>query len=42
MESGRHVKEDEEAAEKFWKKLERERAHLGEQCMGDDVEREAE
>jgi len=35
-------KEDEEAAEKLGKELERERAHLGEECTGDDVEREAE
>jgi len=34
--------EDEEAAEKLWRELERERAHLGEECTGDDVEREAE
>jgi len=32
---------DEEAAEKLWKELERDRAHLGGECMGDDVEREA-
>jgi hypothetical protein len=35
-------KEDEEAAEKLWRELERERAHLGEECTGNDVEREAE
>jgi hypothetical protein len=35
-------KEDKEAAEKLWKKLERDRAHLGKKCMGDDVEQEAE
>jgi len=35
-------KEDEEAAEKLWRELESERAHLGEECTGDDVEREAE
>jgi len=35
-------KEDEEAEEKLWRELERERAHLGEECTGDDVEREAE
>ena len=35
-------KEDEEAAEKLWRELERERAHLDEECTGDDVEREAE
>jgi hypothetical protein len=35
-------KADEEAAEKLWKDLERDRAHLGEECTGDDVEREAE
>jgi hypothetical protein len=34
--------EDEEAAEKLCQELERDRAHLGEECMGDDVEREAE
>jgi len=34
--------EDEDAAEQLWKELERERAQLGEECMGDDVEREAE
>ena len=34
-------KQDEEAAEKVWKELERERAHLGEECTGDNVEREA-
>jgi len=34
--------EDKEAAEKLLKELERDRAHLGEECMGDDVEREAE
>jgi len=34
--------EDQEAAEKLWKELERERAQLGEECMGDDVERKAE
>jgi len=36
------AKVDEEAAETLWRELERERAHLGEECMGDDVEREAE
>jgi hypothetical protein len=35
-------KEDEEAAEKLWRELESERAHQGEECTGDDVEREAE
>jgi len=35
-------KEDKEAAEKLGMELERERAHLGEECTGDDVEREAE
>jgi len=35
-------KEDKEAAEKVWRELERERAHLGEECTGGDVEREAE
>jgi hypothetical protein len=34
-------KEDEEEAEKLWKELERDRAHLGEECTGDDVEQEA-
>jgi hypothetical protein len=34
-------KEDQDAAEKLWRELERERAHLGEECTGDDVEREA-
>jgi hypothetical protein len=34
--------EDQEAAEKLWWELERERAHLGEECREDDVEREAE
>jgi len=33
-------RQDEEAAEELWKKLKRERAHLGEECTGDDVERE--
>jgi len=27
-------KEDEEAAEKLWKELEGQRAHLDEECMG--------
>jgi len=35
------TKEDQQAAEKLWKELERERAHLGKECTGDDVEREA-
>jgi hypothetical protein len=35
-------KEDQESAEKLWRELERERAHLGEECTGDDVEQEAE
>jgi len=35
-------KEDEEAAEKLWKALERDRAQLGEECTGDNVERDAE
>jgi hypothetical protein len=35
-------KQDEEAAEKLWRELERERAHLDEECRGDDVVREAE
>jgi hypothetical protein len=30
-------KEHEEAAETLWKQLERDIAHLGEECMGDDV-----
>jgi len=34
-------KEDEEAGEKLWNELERERAHLGAECMRDDVEGEA-
>jgi hypothetical protein len=33
---------DEEAAQKLWKELERNRAHLGDECMGDYVKREAE
>jgi hypothetical protein len=36
------AQEDKEAAEKLWRELERDRAHLGEECTGDDVEREAE
>ena len=32
-------KEDKEAAEKLWGELDRERAHLGEECTGDDVKR---
>ena len=35
-------KQDQEAAETLWKQLERERAHLGEECRGDHIEREAE
>jgi len=35
-------KEDEEAAKKLWQELERDRAHRGKECTGDDVEREAE
>ena len=35
-------KEDEDAAETLWKATGREGAHRGEECMGDDVEREAE
>lgn len=35
-------KENEEAAEKHWKELEGERAHLDEEYKGDEVEREAE
>ena len=31
-------KEDEEAAEKLWKELERDRVYLGEECTGDNVE----
>ena len=31
-------KEDEKAAEKLWWELERDRAHLGEKCTGDNVE----
>jgi len=42
MDSARYIKEEEEAAEKRWKELDRERAQLGEECTGDDVEREAE
>jgi hypothetical protein len=34
-------KQDKEAAEKLWRELESERAHLGGECTGDDVEREA-
>ena len=34
-------KEDEEPAEKLWRELERERACLGKECTGDNVEREA-
>jgi hypothetical protein len=34
--------EDEEAAEILWRELERGIAHLGEECTGDDVERQAE
>ena len=34
--------EDKEAAENFSKELEGERAHLHKECMGDEVEREAE
>jgi len=34
-------KEDEEAAEKLWRDVERERVHLGKEGMGDDVEQEA-
>jgi hypothetical protein len=33
--------EDEDAAEKLWRELERERTHLGEEYTGDNVEREA-
>jgi len=36
------TKVDEEASDKLWRELERERAHLGKECTGDDVEREAE
>lgn len=35
-------KEDLVAAGKLWRELERERAHLGVKCTGDDVEQEAE
>ena len=35
-------KEDKEAAEELWWVLERDRAHLGEECIGDDVYREPE
>jgi len=35
-------KDDKDAAEKLWNELERDTAHLGEECTGDDVEREAE
>ena len=35
-------KEDKEVAEKLWKELEGERAHLDEKCIGVNVEREAE
>jgi hypothetical protein len=35
-------KEDQEAAKKLWRDLERERAHLGKECKGDNVEGEAE
>jgi len=35
-------KEDEESAEKLCKQLETARAHLEEECMGDDAEQEAE
>jgi len=34
-------KADEEAAEKLWRELERARAHLGGECMGEYIEREA-
>jgi len=30
-------KEDEEAAAKLWKELEGQRAHLSEECTGDEV-----
>jgi len=35
-------KGDKEEAEKLWRELARQRAHLGGECTGDDVEREAE
>jgi hypothetical protein len=35
-------KEDEEASEILGRELERKRAHLGKECTGDDVERDAE
>jgi len=35
-------KEDDKAAEKLWKVWERDRAHVGVECMGDNVERKAE
>jgi hypothetical protein len=35
-------KEHKKAAEKLWKRLEGQRAHLDGECMGDEVEREAE
>jgi len=35
-------KKDEEAAEQLWKELEGQRGHLDEECMWDEVEREAE
>ena len=34
--------EAEEAAENIWRGLVTDRAHLGEECMGDDVKQEAE
>jgi len=30
-------KEDEEAEQKLWRELVRERAQLGKECMGDDL-----
>ena len=36
------LKEDDNAAEKLWKELEGQIAHLDEECTGDEVERDAE